>query len=121
MKETDLAALKKKLEEERALLEEELEATGRKNPDHPNGWEARPDNLDVLAADENEVADKLESYQENQSVMGELAKRYRQVINALKRIFDKSYGKCRICSKPIESERLAANPAADTCIAHKDR
>jgi DnaK suppressor protein len=35
---------------------------------------------------------------------------------ALARLADGSYGTCRACGQPIGAERLAARPAARTCI-----
>lgn len=121
MNKKDTEFFKNKLQEELSILEKELEATGRKNPDHPGDWEPKPTEMDILPADENEVADKLESFQENQFVMNELEKRYNQVKQALQRIESGKYGICKISGKEIERERLEANPAADTCIEHKDK
>ena len=36
---------------------------------------------------------------------------------ALARLADGSYGTCQTCGQPISAERLAARPAARTCIA----
>ncbi len=120
MNKKDTEHFKIKLEEELTVLERELSATGRKNPDHPGDWEPVPTKMDTLAADESEVADKLGSYQENQVVMNEFEKRYNQVKSALKRISEGKYGICKISGETIERERLEANPAAETCIEHKD-
>ncbi len=116
----DYKTYTEKLKQELALLEKELSATGRKNPDHPGDWEAKPDELDIQASDENEVADKLESYESNEVILNQLEARYNQVKNALTRIEEKAFGICKICQKPIEKERLEANPAAETCIDHKN-
>jgi len=121
MDEKDTQTLKIKLEEEFKLLETEMNATGRKNPDHPGDWEARPDDIDVLSSDEGEVAEKLESYEENEVMLNEFEIRYHQVKDALARIALGSYGTCTVCSKKIEMERLMANPAATTCIEHKEK
>jgi DnaK suppressor protein len=40
---------------------------------------------------------------------------------ALRRIADGSYGRCAICGQPIGPGRLAARPAAATCIRCADR
>lgn len=121
MNKADLKKYKTKLEEELGSLKSELEKTGRKNPDYQNGWDAKPDEIDVLPSDDSEVADKLESYEENQSIMTEFEKRYEQVKNALVRIENDTYGTCKVCKKIIEPERLNANAGAETCIEHKDQ
>ncbi len=40
----------------------------------------------------------------------------RDVDDALARVADGSYGTCESCGRPIAAERLAARPAARTCI-----
>lgn len=121
MNKKDIQNYKKKLEEEQKMLEQELASTGKKNPDHPGDWEPKPDDMDILPADENEVADKLESFQENQAAMNEFEKRYHQVKKALVSIEKGTYGVCKVCQKVIEADRLNANAAAETCIEHKNQ
>ncbi len=110
--------LKSKLEEELRGLEEELNFVGRKNPDVKTDWEAEPADLDTDSADESEVADKIEEYEENSAVLGELEIRYNEVKDALKKIEEGRYGLCEVDGKPIERDRLEANPAARTCKEH---
>jgi len=112
---------KKKLEEEKSLLQSELKSVGRVNPDNPKDWEARPANLDILPSDENEMADGIEEMENNTAVLKQLEIRYNQVKDALLRIENGAYGKCEISGETIEEERLEANPAARTCIEHKER
>jgi RNA polymerase-binding transcription factor len=109
---------KEKLEAERALLEEELESVGQKNPDNPKDWEATPAVMDTLKADENELADTIEEYEGNTAILKQLETRYNEVLSALKRIDAGTYGVCSVCGKPIEPDRLEANIAADTCKEH---
>lgn len=113
--------LKKKLEDEKVLLESELRSIGRVNPDNPKDWEAKPVDLDLLPSDENDMADGIEELENNTAVLKELEIRYNQVKEALSRIETDTYGKCEISGEAIEEERLEANPAARTCIAHKER
>lgn len=42
--------------------------------------------------------------------------RINRLNTALERIERGTYGVCRVCGEPIESERLAALPEADTCL-----
>jgi len=44
--------------------------------------------------------------------------RVQAVEAALARLEDGSYGRCAGCGQPIAAERLAALPAAVTCIVH---
>jgi RNA polymerase-binding protein DksA len=45
----------------------------------------------------------------------------RQIDAALKRLDDGTYGKCRVCGRPIGAERLEAMPWADLCIDDRRR
>lgn len=108
-----------KLEAELVLLEEELKSIGRKNPDNSEDWEAKSTMTEILPNDEEEVADKLESYQNNNSILTELEIRYNEVKSALAKINSgEKYGLCEVCGAPIDPARLEANPAAATCILH---
>jgi RNA polymerase-binding transcription factor DksA len=109
---------KEKLEKEQILLEQELASVGQKNPDNPGDWEATPVVMDTLKADENEVADTIEEYEGNTAILKQLETRYNEVLSAIKRIDAGTYGTCSVCGKPIEADRLEANPAATTCKEH---
>lgn len=109
---------KEKLEEELRRLEQELKTVGHVNPLNSNDWEAEPQAMDVDQADENEVADKIESFGENTAILDQLEIRSNEVKKALQRIGEGTYGKCEVCGKPIEEERLEANYAATTCREH---
>jgi len=112
--------LKEKLEQELKNVEKELRSIGRVNPNNPADWEAVPDRMDKLAADPNEVADSIESYEENTAILKQLEIRLNEIKDALARMNAGTYGVCRICGKHIEPERLEANPAATTCLTHRE-
>lgn len=115
---TDLKHLKQKLLDEKAALEKELAAVARKNPDNPSDWEAVPAERDVSQADENTVADGISEYEENNAIVNTLESRYRDVKSGLDKIEKGVFGNCQICKKPIEADRLEANPAARMCKEH---
>lgn len=106
------------LRTEQATLEKELKTVGRKNPSNPADWEGKPDKMDVMPADSNEVADAIESYEENTGILKQLEIRWNEVKASLERIKSGTYGVCGVCGKEIEPERLEANPAAVTCKEH---
>lgn len=114
----DIEYFKKKLEEEKELLERELKGVGRVNPDNPNDWEPTPADLNIPASDKNDMGDAIEEYEERTAVEVELENRLNEVEAALGRIEKNEYGVCRVCGKEIEKERLEANPAAQTCKEH---
>lgn len=116
----DTNTYKQKLEEELKTLEKELQSVGRRNPENPADWEATPADLDISPADESELSDAMEEFEENTAILKQLEIRYNEVKEALSRIEAHTYGTCEISGEPIEEERLMANPAARTCIKHKE-
>lgn len=114
----DLEKFKQKLTEEKAGLEEQLASIARRDPSAVGGWEATTGGMEVDAADENEVADKLEELEGNSGITTQLESQLAEVQAALARIQNGTYGTCEVCGKPIEKERLEANPSARISIKH---
>lgn len=106
-----------RLTEEKARLEAELATVGRKNPSNPNDWEAVPEETG-LEADPNDRADQMEEFGNNSAILKDLENRYNDVIAALARIENGTYGVCSVSGDPIEEDRLEADPAASTSKAH---
>jgi len=115
---TNIEHFKELLENELIVLEKELGTVGRKNPENPKDWEAVEPEEDIDRADETEVADSIEAYESNTGVLEQLEARLKEVKSALEKIEEGTYGTCTVCGKPIETERLEANPAAATCMEH---
>lgn len=105
------------LEAEKRSLEKELATVARRNPSTAGDWEPVPDTAD-RPAERDEVADKLESFEENVAIVRQLETRLAEVNSALARIAAGNFGLCGVCRKEIEQERLRANPAATTCKTH---
>lgn len=105
---------KTKLEEEKKLIEDELNGLGRIDKD-TDEWEAVPEEQTAPEADENDLADRSEDFEERSSTMASLEARLEDINKALNAIKDGTYGTCEICGKKIEEDRLEANPAALTC------
>ncbi len=105
---------------EKALLEKELEMVAVADPNSEGGFRAKEDNFasEPSSLDPTEIGSELESFARNESIASELETRYQNVVAALKRIENGSYGICCISGEPIEEDRLEANPAADTCKVH---
>jgi DnaK suppressor protein len=114
----DTNKFKVKLENEKKLLEEEMGKIARKNPSNPNDWEAVEDDLNHDEADEDEVANEIETLDENSSVLNKLEAQYNDVKDALEKIKKGTYGICEVSGEDIPEERLEANPAARTCVKH---
>jgi len=118
----DINYYKKKLEDEKALLESELNAVGVSDPAHPADWEADLSREEVReSADRNIAADKHEDYEERHAITDTLEKRLVNVNDALGRIEDDAYGVCEVGGEEIGSLRLEANPAAKTCKVHLEK
>ena len=112
MTDINTTEFKSALEKELATVEAELKTVGIQDP--ANGdWQATPPSTqDTSSADENELADRIEEYEDNAGIL------YQEIKAALKRIEDGTYGVCIVSGEPIEHERLEANPAATTCMKH---
>lgn len=110
--------LKKLLLDEKAKLESELAAIGSENKE-TGDWEAVPE-VATDSSDENDIADRFENFEERGAVMNALEPRLAEVDAALLLIdiADNSYGVCESCGNDIEIDRMMANPAASTCMAH---
>lgn len=113
----DTSYFKELLERERDLLEKTLGNIGRKNPDRKGDWEAvEPEDGDE--AEEGDVAQGLAEYDDNRNELDQLEARLGEVKVALEKIERDEYGICEVCEKPIEEDRLEADPTAKTCKAH---
>ena len=114
----DIDYFKKKLEDERGILLEQLQKIGRQNLNNPEDWQGVPDVNTTKETDPNDVADKIESFEENSVITEELEVRYNAILDALTRIDEGTYGMCEVNGEPIEVDRLEANPSARTSKAH---
>lgn len=114
---THTKEFKNRLEKERDILQGELASLGMQNPGNPTDWEPKAE-VGEFGADRNDNADIIEALHENNAAINELEARLREVNEALERIDGGTYGVCEVSGDPIEVERLNANPAARTCIAH---
>lgn len=118
MNKKDMEQYKAKLLAEKATLEEEVSHIGKRDAGTPGGWDATSGDMEVDSADENEVADKLEELEDNNAIVSKLDAQLIEVKAALERIEKGTYGMCEACGKPIETERLMANPSARGSLKH---
>lgn len=109
---------KSKLEAELKLIESELKEVARKNPTNSNDWEPVETDLNADTADIDEVADEVENFNTNESILSKLEPKYNDIKLALEKIEAGTYGTCEVSGEPIPEERLEANPSARTCIEH---
>lgn len=116
MQKEELNGFKIRLTKEQAVLERELGQLGTK--DESGDWIPKKPEGETFGADRNDNADIIEGMQESNASLNELEGRLNLVDAALARIEAGTYGNCEACNDPIEMERLNANPAATTCLAH---
>lgn len=114
----DVNYFKTKLEQEKQGLEEELSNIARRDRRDPDDWKTTPEDLNIMPADQNELADVFEETFNKEAIEVELEERLNKVKAALKRIDEGNYGICEVDGCKIEEKRLEANPAAATCIKH---
>lgn len=117
---THTTEFKDLLLDEKARIEGEMTGIAHKNPDVAGDWEPSAPDLNNPTADSNDVADSMETFEENAAIEVELEARLLEINAALARIETGTYGVCRICKNPIEEARLRANSAAPTCIEHRE-
>ncbi len=108
---------KQKLEEQLGKITVELLTLAVHHPE-TDEWEIRFDKDSHSEADDDLISDNAEAAEEAIATLALLETRYRNIKRAIGKIANGTYGICEISGAPIESDRLAANPAARTCKAH---
>jgi RNA polymerase-binding transcription factor DksA len=116
----DIKQYKEVLESECKELEKELSSLGVRDPQNPDEWDVKVPEMDIMDADENEVADRSEEMHVDSIILDELTVRYNNIVKALSKIEDGTYGSCEMCGESIEDDRLQANPSALTCKKHME-
>lgn len=112
--------LKKKLEDEQGRLESELSKMARPNPRAKGDWELAPPDMNPMISDANEMADTFEEMDNMVGIEYQLEERLKEVVAALVRMKEGTYGICEKGGEKIDFKRLEANPAARTCIEHSE-
>jgi len=97
-------------------IEEDLDALGVR--DEKGDWMVRPDEGDGTKADPIDNADITEDFEEKVARLDVLERQYTQIKQAIDAIDAGTYGICEVCDGKIAEKRLAAYPAATTCIDH---
>ena len=111
-----LSELKKKLEQERTLLEKDLLKFADKDKHLDDDYDTRFPDLGGRSSAPDEEAKEIESYENLLAVEYALELRLKEVNEAIKRIKENNYGNCEICKKDIRLDRLKANAAATICM-----
>lgn len=117
----DLTQQKQALEKMLSRVTEALRELGIHNPNVPEDWIAVPDEKSDAEPDSNIAADRVEEWDERRATLSVLETEYNDIIRALEKIENNTYGICEISGEPIEEERLRAYPAARTTAKHADQ
>ncbi|HEY4523949.1 MAG TPA: TraR/DksA C4-type zinc finger protein [Candidatus Paceibacterota bacterium] len=104
LNDTEIATFKQKLEEERKQIELEIKNL-EKSPDFGS---------DVTELNDEE-ADEAEEFSTNVGIADTLKIRLREIEDALKKVRERTYGKCEKCGKDIEPDLLHVNPESRLC------
>ena len=114
--EEQLEELRGALGAERDAVEEELATYGRVQND-TGDWQGSSAE-GGQEADPNDAADQIEELVVNVPLVEELEKRHKDIVDALEKMEDGTYGICEGGEEEIPFDRLEANPAARTCVKH---
>jgi RNA polymerase-binding protein DksA len=107
-----LAELKEKLLVEQTRIQSELDRIGK--PTTKSGDYST--NFNEIGEDEDENASEVEEYTDNLALEANLEKQLKEILDALKKMENGTYGKCENCDIDIPIERLRAYPAAKICL-----
>lgn len=111
--------IEKKLMEQKKTIENELQATGKREdlPNEENFRSRFPDYGDK----EDENAAEVAVYGDRIAIEQELEKDLRDINKALQSIKEGTYGVCKYCGKPIDERRLLIRPTSSSCVECKKR
>ena len=101
---------------EKSDLEKKLTSIGVKLSD--NDYEAK---YEDYGSDEDDNVHEVESYEVNKAYEITLEKQLRDVVGALKRLEDGTYGICKYTAKPIDEKRLLARPTSSASVEAKEQ
>ena len=110
---------KKQLEDERDNLITDLEKIAFRDDENPNDWVPRRQDQNISdgeAVENFELAEEIETYENNTATVKELETRLNEVKAALERIEDGTFGIDQVDGSTISADRLAANPAARSSV-----
>ncbi len=109
--------LKAKLESEKKKLTNDLKYFAKKDPKLKRNWITRFPFFGSNRSHQDEIADKIEEYENLLPVEHTLESRLKDIEEALDRIDNEKYGKCQNCQKEIEIKRLEIVPEAKVCLS----
>jgi RNA polymerase-binding transcription factor len=114
-----LDELKRKLEEQRNILEKELSKFAKKDENLEGDWDTKYPKADGAtgSAALEDAADQVEAYVNLLPVEHDMELRLVDIKSAMEKIKKGTYGKCENCGKDIDIERLKIFPEAKFCVS----
>lgn len=89
-------------------------------PTSPAGPGADPASVDPPAAPFDPVPDDRPPVEPAGVDLDQVAAELAAVEAAIGRLDDGTYGRCQVCTDPLDDEQLAADPTVRVCHAHLD-
>ncbi len=111
-----LSELKSILLREQKNVEENLSKIAKVVDKTTGDYEA---SFDDIGPHREDNATEVEQYADNLPVELTLEKKLQDILDALKKMEEGSYGICEKCKAEINIERLKVNPSARTCTQCK--
>lgn len=113
-----LQKIKKRLEQERLVIERELKNFSKEDRKLKGNWDTLFPYFDgeIGSARLEKAAEEVEEYEAKLPVEHALEIKLRNIDIALKKISRRSYGTCEKCKKLIGPKRLEICPEARFCI-----
>ena len=108
----NLNELKNALLSKKSELEENLGRIAKPIDQKTGEYET---SFDEVGTDRDDNTTEVEEYADNLPVEITLEQKLHDVMEALKKIDEGTYGICEKCGKEIAIERLRVNPSAKTC------
>jgi len=118
MKESFIQEQKRRLLEEKKLLEKGLETFAKKDPEVEGNWNSKfPEfGASETGGSRMEIAqDEVEEYLKRLPLEQAMEIKLQNIEKAIKKISQKKYGKCEKCNKNIAVARLEVHPSAKFC------
>ncbi|MBU2028705.1 TraR/DksA C4-type zinc finger protein [Patescibacteria group bacterium] len=108
-----LDELKISLLKEQAELEKNLEQIAKPLDKKGGDYET---NFEEIGTGKEDNATEIEQYSDNFSVEVILEKKLQNIIEALQKVEEGTYGICEKCQQEIDLNRLKASPSAKNCL-----
>ncbi len=102
--------------QEKKRLENELAKFTSRNIHNAEDFDAKFPNY---GDEEDENIQEVSTYSDYLALEKTVEKDLQDVLSALKKVKDGSYGVCKYCGKPINEKRLLARPASTACVSCK--